>query len=103
MLTSTGRKLSELVAAMPPVRIAHQAVHTPWDQKGMLMRTLMERSQGRDLVLVDGVKVLEDDGWALVLPDPEEPLTHVWAEAPSAAQAKSRAQEYATHLEHLLH
>ena len=46
------------------------------------MRTLMERSQGRDLVLVDGVKVLEDDGWALVLPDPEEPLTHVWAEAP---------------------
>ena len=47
----------------------------------MVMRTLVERSQGRELVLVDGVKVLEDDGWALVLPDPEEPLTHVWAEA----------------------
>ena len=65
----------------PPVHIAHQSVHTPWDQKGMVMRTLVERSQGRDLVLVDGVKVIEDDGWALVLPDPEEPLTHVWAEA----------------------
>ncbi len=103
LLTSTGRKLSELVAAMPPVRIAHQSVHTPWDQKGMLMRTLVERSQGRELVLVDGVKVLEDDGWALVLPDPEEPVTHVWAEAPSAAQAESRAQEYATRLEQLLH
>jgi mannose-1-phosphate guanylyltransferase/phosphomannomutase len=103
LLSSTGRRLSELVAAMPPVRIAHQAVHTPWDQKGMLMRTLMERFQGRDLILVDGIKVLEDDGWALVLPDPEEPLTHVWAEAPSAAQAESRAQEYATRLEHLLH
>ena len=77
---------------MPPVRIAHQAVHTPWDQKGMLMRTLVERSQGRELVLVDGVKVIEDDGWALVLPDPEEPLTHVWAEAPSAAQAEARAR-----------
>ena len=49
------------------------------------MRTLVERSQGRDLVLVDGVKVIEDDGWALVVPDPEEPLTHVWAEAPSAS------------------
>ena len=33
------------------------------------------------MVLVDGVKVIEADGWALVLPDPEEPLTHVWAEA----------------------
>jgi len=103
LLTSTDRRLSELVAAMPPVRIAHQSVHTPWDQKGMLMRTLMERSQGRDLVLVDGVKVIEDDGWALVLPDPEEPLTHVWAEAPSAAQAESRANEYATRLDQLLH
>ncbi len=103
LLTSTGRRLSELVAAMPPVRIAHQSVHTPWDQKGMLMRTLMERSQGRELVLVDGVKVIEDDGWALVLPDPEEPLTHVWAEAPSAAQAESRAKEYATRLVQLLH
>jgi mannose-1-phosphate guanylyltransferase / phosphomannomutase len=103
LLTSTGRKLSDVVAAMPPVRIAHQSVHTPWDQKGMLMRTLVERSQERELVLVDGVKVIEDDGWALVLPDPEEPLTHVWAEAPSAAQAEARVQEYATRLEQLLH
>ena len=85
MLTATGRKLSELVAELPAVHIVHQAVHTPWDQKGMVMRTLVERSQGRELVLVDGVKVIEDDGWALVLPDPEEPLTHVWAEAASDA------------------
>ena len=103
LLTATGRSLSEVVAQMPPVRIAHQAVHTPWDQKGMLMRTLVERSQGRELVLVDGVKVIEDDGWALVLPDPEEPLTHVWAEAPSASRAESRASEYATRLQQLLH
>ena len=66
------------------------------------MRTLVERSQGRDLVLVDGVKVIEDDGWALVLPDPEEPVTHVWAEATSDAAAEARAQEYAVRLEQLL-
>ena len=50
----------------------------------------------------DGVKVIEDDGWALVLPDPEEPLTHVWAEAPSASQAEARVGEYVTRLQHLL-
>jgi mannose-1-phosphate guanylyltransferase/phosphomannomutase len=68
----------------------------------MLMRTLVERPQGRELVLVDGVKVIESDGWALVLPDPEEPLTHVWAEGPSSAQAEARAQEFATRLRQLL-
>ena len=59
-------------------------------------------SVDRELVLVDGVKVLETDGWALVLPDPEEPLTHVWAEAASDAQAEARANEYAVRLEQLL-
>ena len=68
----------------------------------MVMRTLVERTRGRELVLVDGVKVVEADGWALVLPDPEEPVTHVWAEAPSDAQAEARAQEYAVRLEQLL-
>ena len=54
---------------------------TPWEQKGMVMRTLVEQLGAATLVLVDGVKVPEDDGWALVVPDPEEPVTHVWAEA----------------------
>ena len=42
-------------------------------------------------MLVDGVKILDDDGWALVLPDPEEPLTHVWAEAGSDHEARRLA------------
>ncbi len=53
-------------------------------------------------MLVDGVKVIEEDGWALVLPDPEEPLTHVWAEASNDSQAEARAKEYAVRLEQLL-
>ncbi len=102
LLTAAGKKLSEMVAELPAVHIVHQSVHTPWDQKGMVMRTLVERSQGRELVLVDGVKVVEEDGWALVLPDPEEPLTHVWAEADSDAAAEARAKEYVVRLEQLL-
>ena len=84
------------------MHVVHQAVLTPWDQKGLVMRTLVERSKDRELVLVDGVKVIHDDGWALVLPDPEEPLTHVWAEAGTDAAARARAQEYAVRLEQLL-
>ena len=45
--------------------------------------------------MVDGVKVLFDDGWALVIPDPEEPLTHVWAEAGNDVESRRLAQEWA--------
>jgi mannose-1-phosphate guanylyltransferase/phosphomannomutase len=51
---------------------------------------------------VDGVKVLHDDGWALVLPDPDEAVTHVWAEGPTDGSARARAQEYARRMRQLL-
>ncbi|MHB1712558.1 MAG: sugar phosphate nucleotidyltransferase, partial [Acidimicrobiales bacterium] len=35
LLARAGRPLSELVATLPKVHIAHQSVHTPWDRKGM--------------------------------------------------------------------
>jgi mannose-1-phosphate guanylyltransferase/phosphomannomutase len=53
-------------------------------------------------VLVDGVKILHDDGWALIIPDPDEPLTHIWAEGPSEGGARALAQEYARRMRQLL-
>jgi phosphomannomutase len=46
-------------------------------------------------VLIDGVKLIDDEGWSLVVPDPEEPLTLVTVEAASLAAAETRAQAMA--------
>ena len=102
LLAQSGRRLSDVVATLPRVFVAHETVVTPWEQKGLLMRTLVERIKDRELVLVDGVKVLHEDGWALVLPDPDEPITHVWAEGPDETAARNRAQEYARRMRQLL-
>ena len=102
LLAGSGRRLSEVVAGLPVVRVAHEAVVTPWDKKGLVMRMVMEWAKDRDITLVDGVKVLHNDGWALVFPDTEEPLTHVWAEASTDADARARAQEYARRIRNLL-
>ena len=52
------------------------------------MRGVMERAKDQSTVLVDGVKVLYPDGWALVLPDPARAVTHVWAEGDSDVEAR---------------
>jgi mannose-1-phosphate guanylyltransferase/phosphomannomutase len=44
------------------------------------MRMLTERLRDRELDLTDGVKVLDERGWAQVLPDPDEPVVHLYAE-----------------------
>ncbi|MBW3668650.1 MAG: mannose-1-phosphate guanyltransferase [Actinobacteria bacterium] len=102
MLASTGLRMSKVVSQAPRVHIAHETVVTPWEQKGMVMRTLVERIKDREMIMVDGVKVLHEEGWALVLPDPEDPVTHVWAEGATEPQAKSLAQEYARRIRQML-
>jgi mannose-1-phosphate guanylyltransferase/phosphomannomutase len=88
LLAVVDRPLSEVVATVPPSFVAHEAVPTPWERKGTVMRGMVEWAKDRDTVLVDGIKVIYPDGWALVLPDPELPVTHVWAEGDTDADAR---------------
>ena len=44
------------------------------------MRILTERLKGREVDLTDGIKVIDARGWGEVLPDPDEPLVHIYAE-----------------------
>ncbi|HVL03197.1 MAG TPA: sugar phosphate nucleotidyltransferase, partial [Acidimicrobiales bacterium] len=101
MLARTGTPLSKVVASLPPTHMAHRTVATPWEHKGSVMRTLVEETV-LPMVLLDGVKVLYDDGWVLALPDPEEPLTHVWVEAGTDVGADRRAEEYAQRITRMI-
>ena len=102
LLAVEGTSLSKVVATLPAVHIVRETVVTPWEQKGTVMRTLVELSKDREVDLVDGVKVHHEGGWALALPDPEEPVTHIWAEAATGGDARRLAQEYARRIRQLL-
>jgi len=44
----------------------------------------------------DGVRVVEGDGgWALVLPDPTEAVTHLWAEGDDVDSAQTLLERWA--------
>jgi mannose-1-phosphate guanylyltransferase/phosphomannomutase len=103
LLARTGMRLSKVIDGLDRVHVVHETVVTPWEQKGMVMRTLVERAApDRETVLVDGVKLIHEDGWALMLPDPEEPLTHVWAEGTTDGEARALAQEYTRRIRQML-
>jgi mannose-1-phosphate guanylyltransferase/phosphomannomutase len=61
--------------------------------KGLVMRLLNERFAGRNVDLTDGIKVFEDRGWAQVLPDPDEPVIHLYAEGDTAESSEELAEE----------
>ncbi len=94
LVARSGRPLSAIVAELPDVHTVTDSVVTPWDQKGLVMRTLIEQAGDRDVDLVDGVRIHHDNGWVLVLPDPEDQLTQIWADAESTSEAQRLADEY---------
>jgi mannose-1-phosphate guanylyltransferase / phosphomannomutase len=93
VLATTKQPLSRIVEELPHVHVARRDVQTPWAQKGAVMRQLSATASGR-VQLLDGVKVVSDDGWALVIPLPDEPVCRVWAESSTTAGAEALAERY---------
>ena len=65
-------------------RSSHETLPCPWSMKGTVMRVVTEQLKGRELDLTDGIKVFDERGWAQMLPDPDEPLVHIFAEGETA-------------------
>ncbi len=87
--------LSEIDARIPDSNVTRRNVRTPWAAKGMVMRSVVEAAGTRELDTTDGVRVVEPDGrWVLVLPDPAEAVTHLWAEAPTQEESIALLDEW---------
>ncbi len=93
LLAPVERPLSELVGELPRPTLVHRQIACPWGMKGVVMRILNERWSGRNLDLTDGIKVFEERGWAQALPDPDEPVIHVYAEGETADASEELAAE----------
>lgn len=96
LVARTQLTLSQIDARIPGAHVLRRDVPTPWAAKGMVMRSVVEAAGDRALDTTDGVRVVEDDGrWVLVLPDPAEAVTHLWAEGPDAEAAERLLGEWA--------
>ncbi len=88
LVARTRLTLSQIDARIPEASLVRRSVPTPWALKGAVMRTVVEAAGPRHVDTTDGVRIVEPDGrWALILPDPAEAVTHVWAEAAGAGAA----------------
>jgi mannose-1-phosphate guanylyltransferase/phosphomannomutase len=104
LLGRSDQSLEHLRSRLPDMPILHTEIETPFEQKGLIMRTLMEQltEEEAELVLIDGIKVLSEEGWVLVVPDPEWPMTHIWTEGGDMAASTRLALAYGDRLHDML-
>lgn len=94
MVALTGMTLGQLNRDLPQRSVTERSVECPWELKGRVMRRAMEYTEGRERLLVDGVKVFSGGDWVLLIPDKERPLFHVVVETAERERSAQLALEY---------
>ena len=94
LIAVEGRDLSVLIGEVPAYERVERVMTCAWETKGRLMRRLIEENQGRPLDLTDGLRIQAEEGWALILPDGEEPFIRVFSEAGTAEEADALNRYY---------
>jgi mannose-1-phosphate guanylyltransferase/phosphomannomutase len=95
LATQEPRRISEITRELPRPTLLHRQLQCPWAQKGLVMRLLNERFADSNVDLRDGIKIFDERGWVQVLPDPDEPLVHLYAEGDSADSSAELESEIA--------
>jgi mannose-1-phosphate guanylyltransferase/phosphomannomutase len=96
LVARTRLTLSQIDHRIPEAHLLKRSVPTPWAAKGSVMRHVVEAAGDRLVDTTDGVRVIEDDAsWILVLPDPAEAVTHLWAEGADRDSAQDLLQDWA--------
>lgn len=79
--------LSSIISKIPRYYSSTMEIVCPWNMKGKVMRSLIEDSASKSVDLIEGVKLNFDKGWALILPDADEPMCRVYSESTISDEA----------------
>jgi mannose-1-phosphate guanylyltransferase/phosphomannomutase len=94
LLAQTGASLAALRSHIPAVAHRKAVEFCPWEVKGRVMRTMMEKHLKDRVDLTDGVKVFVEGGWVLVVPDADRPEYHIIASTLDPVRSNRLVEEY---------
>ncbi|AEY66456.1 mannose-1-phosphate guanyltransferase [Clostridium sp. BNL1100] len=75
----SNTNLAKIMDSIPDFHIIKKEVKCSWSAKGKVIRAIIEENSD-SVETIEGVKVVGDKGWVLVLPDAEKPVCKVIGE-----------------------
>ena len=95
LLAASEKSLSKIEKETPQLYMSKANIFCSKEQKGKIMRRLVEESEGKKRQLIDGIKIyFEQYKWVLCIPDSERELFHINAEARTKKAAEELVKEY---------
>jgi mannose-1-phosphate guanylyltransferase/phosphomannomutase len=95
LVARTRLTLSGIDARIPQSSVARRSVPTPWAVRGTVMRQVLAAASDRSVDTTDGVRIsYPNDRWVLVVPDPAEARTTIWAEGNDPADSTALLERW---------
>ncbi len=101
-LCTCDTTIEEVVKEIPGFYISKKSITCPWELKGKVMRSLITDKHTDKVELLDGVRFIDEKGWALVLPDADMPLFRVYSEGNTPEMAERISEQYIDRINSLL-
>lgn len=96
LLAKSGEKLSNLVAKNGRYTFVHQQIGCDISLKGTLMRKFSEEAMGKEVSFLDGVKIVEDGNFVVMVPDQYGDMVHLYIQAKNEESSAKLLTNYAT-------
>ena len=93
--------LDGLLNRLPEFYLNNAEIACDWKEKGRVMRELGKEGNKMDQ-MIDGIKFKHSNGWALVIPDSERPVFHIYAEGQDIESAESLTGFYLEKVKELI-
>ncbi len=68
---------------LPKSNLRRVSVPCTINEKAAIMRSLTTNADMDRVEMIDGIRIINDDGWILILPDATHPLIHLYADGDS--------------------
>ncbi len=92
-LVGNNTTLDRIMGELPEYFYLKKEVPCKWNDKGSIIRRLTEDS-GEGTELKEGVRFIDDKGWALIIPDEERPVFNLYTEGYNEEYAEELWTKY---------
>jgi len=98
LMAKSQKRLGGVKGRWSKLKMARRRVPCPWVKKGGVMRELLQFTAESKRELIDGVRVVEDDSWVLVIPDRRQAFFEVIAESWEKRRAEELVESFSRRL-----
>jgi len=93
-LSLENKQLYEIKEKLPKSNIMNTSITCAFDEKAAIMRMLTANEEQDEIEFIDGIKIIRENAWLLILPDATDPLIHLYAEGNSIEERDSIIDEF---------